>query len=118
MSQEAVPAILCDLLSLSWRNGGDRQVPKLARDGIPLATTCVGVGHEIPAGVDGVSSWILGALGERIEATQGTRGRGKLKCQVCLHVDQQEEVILLLQDEFLDCLLAKPECFFKLHSFK
>lgn len=37
-----------------------------------MATTH-GVGHKISAAADGVSSWMLGALGERIDATQGTR---------------------------------------------
>lgn len=46
MSQVALPAMLCDLLSLSWRNGGDRRVPKqgLAWHGVPSATL-LGGGH-------------------------------------------------------------------------
>lgn len=47
MSQVALPAMLCDLLSLLWRNAGDRRVPKqvLAWDGVPLATL-LGGGHH------------------------------------------------------------------------
>lgn len=72
MSQAAPPAVLCDLLSLSWRNGGDRRVPKqvLAWDGVPLAALLGGgVGHNISAVAGGVFSWLLEAVGEGIDAT-------------------------------------------------